>query len=169
VSSPPPGPRGAPHARVPAAAREQLLVRAQFGDSPAADERDRARPAPRPAGGRSAVEESVLEETVLMEREFSLHINGCVACRQAFLPGGAHELAVGWLCSEGYIERAGDILEPEGSAASIGSGSGYALAAARAFCEGTDWPPERIARRAIELASEICIYTDNVVTLEVLE
>ena len=64
---------------------------------------------------------------------------------------------------------AGDILEPEGSAASIGSGSGYALAAARAFCEGTDWPPERIAKRAIELASEICIYTDNVVTLEVLE
>ena len=43
------------------------------------------------------------------------------------------------------------------------------LAAARAFCEGTDWPPERIAKRAIELASEICIYTDNVVTLEVLE
>lgn len=72
------------------------------------------------AGGRSAVEESVLEETVLMEREFSLHINGCVACRQAFLPGGAHELAVGWLCSEGYIERAEDILDIE---ADEGTGS----------------------------------------------
>ena len=67
------------------------------------------------------------------------------------------------------LSGAGDILEPEGNAASIGSGSGYALAAARAFCEGADWPPERIAKRAIELASEICIYTDNVVTLEVLE
>ena len=67
------------------------------------------------------------------------------------------------------LSGAGDILEPEGSAASIGSGSGYALAEARAFCEGTDWPPERIAKRAIELASEICIYMDNVVTLEVLE
>ena len=63
--------------------------------------------------GRSALEESVLEETVLVEREFSLHVNGCVVCRQAFLPGGAHELAVGWLCSEGYIERAGDILDIE--------------------------------------------------------
>ena len=66
------------------------------------------------------------------------------------------------------LSGAGDILEPEGDVASIGSGSGYALAAARAFREGTDWPPERIAQRAIELASEICIYTDNVVTLEVL-
>ena len=66
------------------------------------------------------------------------------------------------------LSGAGDILEPEGDVASIGSGSGYALAAARALREGTDWPPERIAQRAIELASEICIYTDNVVTLEVL-
>ncbi|NLL36745.1 MAG: ATP-dependent protease subunit HslV [Fretibacterium sp.] len=67
------------------------------------------------------------------------------------------------------LSGSGDILEPEGRAASIGSGSGYALAAARAFCEATDWPARQIASRAIELASEICIYTDNVVTLEVLE
>ena len=66
------------------------------------------------------------------------------------------------------LSGAGDILEPEGDVAAIGSGSGYALAAARAFREGTDWEPERIAKRAIELASEICIYTDDVVTLEVL-
>jgi ATP-dependent HslUV protease subunit HslV len=66
------------------------------------------------------------------------------------------------------LSGAGDIIEPEGDVASIGSGSGYALAAARAFREGTDWPVSRVARRAIELASEICIYTDNVVTLEVL-
>ena len=66
------------------------------------------------------------------------------------------------------LSGAGDILEPEGRVSSIGSGSGYALAAARAFCEATDWPAARIASRAIELASEICIYTDNVVTLEVL-
>ncbi|MBR1418305.1 MAG: ATP-dependent protease subunit HslV [Synergistaceae bacterium] len=66
------------------------------------------------------------------------------------------------------LSGAGDILEPEGSAASIGSGSGYALAAARALCEATDWPADKIAKRAIELASEICIYTDNQVTLEVL-
>ena len=66
------------------------------------------------------------------------------------------------------LSGAGDILEPEGDVASIGSGSGYALAAGRALREATDWSPDRIARRAIELASEICIYTDSVVTLEVL-
>ena len=66
------------------------------------------------------------------------------------------------------LSGAGDILEPEGDVASIGSGSGYALAAGRALREATDWSPDRIARRAIELAAEICIYTDSVVTLEVL-
>ena len=66
------------------------------------------------------------------------------------------------------LSGAGDIIEPEGDVAAIGSGSGYAQAAARAFREGTDWPPARIATRAIEIASEICIYTDNTVTLEVL-
>jgi ATP-dependent HslUV protease subunit HslV len=67
------------------------------------------------------------------------------------------------------LSGAGDVIEPDGDVASIGSGSGYALAAARALREGTDWPASRVAKRAIELASEICIYTDNTVTLEVLE
>ncbi|MBQ2616314.1 MAG: ATP-dependent protease subunit HslV [Synergistaceae bacterium] len=66
------------------------------------------------------------------------------------------------------LSGAGDVLEPEGSAASIGSGSGYALAAARALCEATDMKPEDIARRSIELASEICIYTNNNIIVEVL-
>jgi ATP-dependent HslUV protease subunit HslV len=66
------------------------------------------------------------------------------------------------------LSGSGDIIEPEGDVAAIGSGSGYALAAARAFSEGTDWAPSRVAKRSIEIASEICIYTDNVVTLEVL-
>ena len=66
------------------------------------------------------------------------------------------------------LSGSGDIIEPEGDVISIGSGSGYAQAAARAFRESTDWPPSRIAKRAIEIASEICIYTDNIVTLEVL-
>jgi len=66
------------------------------------------------------------------------------------------------------LSGAGDIIEPEGDVSAIGSGSGYAQAAARAFREGTDWAPSRIAKRAIEIASEICIYTDNTVTLEVL-
>jgi len=66
------------------------------------------------------------------------------------------------------LSGAGDIIEPEGDVSSIGSGSGFALAAARAFREGTDWGASRIAKRSIEIASEICIYTDNVVTLEAL-
>ena len=67
------------------------------------------------------------------------------------------------------LSGAGDVLEPEGSAAAIGSGSGYALAAARALVEATDMKPEDIARRSIELASEICIYTNNNIIVEVLE
>ena len=67
------------------------------------------------------------------------------------------------------LSGAGDVLEPEWDAASIGSGSGYALAAARALCESTDKSPEEIARRSIELASEICIYTNNHIIVEVLE
>ena len=66
------------------------------------------------------------------------------------------------------LSGAGDIIEPEGNVASIGSGSRYALAAARAFCESETWTPPGVAKRAIEIASEICIYTDSVVTLEVL-
>jgi ATP-dependent HslUV protease subunit HslV len=66
------------------------------------------------------------------------------------------------------LSGAGDVLEPEGNVASIGSGSGYALAAARALSEASDWSAKVIAKRSIEIASEICIYTDNVVTVEVL-
>ncbi len=63
---------------------------------------------------------------------------------------------------------AGDVLEPENDTASIGSGSGFALAAARALLEASEWVPSRIARRAIEIASEICIYTDNVISVEAI-
>lgn len=66
------------------------------------------------------------------------------------------------------LSGAGDVLEPEGDVASIGSGGGYALAAARAMCETSDWAASKIARRAIEITSEICIYTDNVITVEVI-
>lgn len=67
------------------------------------------------------------------------------------------------------LSGAGDVLEPEGSVASIGSGSGFALAAGRALCEATDWEADKIAKRSIELASEICIYTNNNIIVEVLE
>jgi len=66
------------------------------------------------------------------------------------------------------LSGAGDILEPENNVAAIGSGAGYAQAAALAFLESSGMPPSQIARRSIEIASEICIYTDNIVTVEAL-
>lgn len=66
------------------------------------------------------------------------------------------------------LSGSGDVLEPENNVAAIGSGSGYAQAAAMAFMESTDQSPSWIARRSIEIASQICIYTDNVVTVEAL-
>ncbi len=62
----------------------------------------------------------------------------------------------------------GDVIEPEDNAASIGSGSGYALAAARAYLDVSSLTAEEIARRSLLIASEICIYTDNILTVEVL-
>ncbi|MDD4023765.1 MAG: HslU--HslV peptidase proteolytic subunit, partial [Synergistales bacterium] len=67
------------------------------------------------------------------------------------------------------LTGAGDILEPEGEACSIGSGAGYALAAARALLESSDARADEIARRSLVIASRICIYTNDSITLEVLE
>lgn len=67
------------------------------------------------------------------------------------------------------LSGSGDVIEPEGDVASIGSGSGFALAAARALLEASDWGAERIARKAIEIASQICIYTNDVIVLEVID
>jgi len=66
------------------------------------------------------------------------------------------------------LSGSGDIIEPEDDIAAIGSGSGFAQAAGIALLETTDWPPSRIARRSIEIASRICIYTDDVVTVEAI-
>jgi ATP-dependent HslUV protease subunit HslV len=62
----------------------------------------------------------------------------------------------------------GDVLEPEGGVAGIGSGGNYALAAARALYDsGLD--AEAIARKAMKIAAEICVYTNDRVTLESLD
>jgi ATP-dependent HslUV protease subunit HslV len=61
----------------------------------------------------------------------------------------------------------GDVLEPESGVAGIGSGGTYALAAARALMD-TDMDAEAIARKAMAVAAEICIYTNDSVTLEKL-
>jgi ATP-dependent HslUV protease subunit HslV len=61
----------------------------------------------------------------------------------------------------------GDVLEPEYGVAAIGSGGNYALAAARALMD-SDKDAEAIARKAMEIAADICIYTNDNVTLESL-
>jgi ATP-dependent HslUV protease subunit HslV len=62
----------------------------------------------------------------------------------------------------------GDVLEPEGGIMAIGSGGNYALAAARALADGNH-SAEEIARRAMEIAAEICVYTNGSIIVESLE
>ena len=62
----------------------------------------------------------------------------------------------------------GDVLDPEGGVMAIGSGGNYALAAARALAE-TDLDAEEIARRAMRIAADICVYTNHNVVLESLD
>ncbi len=59
----------------------------------------------------------------------------------------------------------GDVLEPEGGIAAIGSGGNYALSAAKALVEYED-DPEVIARKAMAVAAEVCVFTNGNVTLE---
>ena len=61
----------------------------------------------------------------------------------------------------------GDVLEPLGGVAAIGSGGNFALAAARALAE-TDHDAEAVARRAMKIAAELCIYTNDQLTVESL-
>ena len=59
----------------------------------------------------------------------------------------------------------GDVLEPEAGITAIGSGGNYALAAAKAIAEYED-DPETIARKAMQVAADICVFTNGNVTLE---
>lgn len=67
------------------------------------------------------------------------------------------------------ISGNGDVLEPDCGVASIGSGSGFASAAARALLDNTELDAETIARKAIEIAAEICIYTNTNITVLTLQ
>lgn len=62
----------------------------------------------------------------------------------------------------------GDVLEPEGGITAIGSGGNYALAAARALSDYEE-DPEAIARKAMKVAADICVFTNDNVTLESIE
>jgi len=62
----------------------------------------------------------------------------------------------------------GDVLEPERGVTAIGSGGNYALAAARALFD-TEMDAEAIARKAMAIAAEICVYTNSNITVEILD
>ncbi|NWO04624.1 MAG: ATP-dependent protease subunit HslV [Alteromonadaceae bacterium] len=62
----------------------------------------------------------------------------------------------------------GDVIEPEQGLIAIGSGGPYAQAAARALLENTDLSAQEITEKALEIAGDICIYTNQNRTLEVL-
>ncbi len=67
------------------------------------------------------------------------------------------------------VTGSGDVLEPEEEVAAIGSGGPYALAAARALFRHTSLSAEEIAKKALEIAAEICIYTNRSINTEILE
>ncbi len=62
----------------------------------------------------------------------------------------------------------GDVVEPEYDSVAIGSGSGYAHAAARALIDATDLPPRVIVEKALTIAADICVYTNKHLTIEEL-
>jgi ATP-dependent HslUV protease subunit HslV len=63
----------------------------------------------------------------------------------------------------------GDVLEPEHGLIAIGSGGAYAQAAARALLDNTDLAPADVVRKSLEIAGDLCIYTNQTHTIEVLD
>ena len=66
------------------------------------------------------------------------------------------------------ITGQGDVLEPENDITGIGSGGNYALSAARALID-TDLSAEEIAKKSIQIAAEICVFTNSNITIEKIE
>ena len=67
------------------------------------------------------------------------------------------------------ISGNGDVIEPEQGLVAIGSGGPYAQAAARALLEHTPMPPEEIVKKALVIAGDLCIYTNQQHIIELLE
>ena len=64
------------------------------------------------------------------------------------------------------VSGSGEVIEPEEGICAIGSGGNYALAAARALAEETDYSAEQIATKALKIASRICIFTNDNIRCE---
>ena len=101
------------------------------------------------------------------------------------LPRAAVELAQDWrmdkamrkleamlLCADKenllLISGTGEVIESDDGVLAIGSGGNYALAAARALVENTSLPADEIARKALTIASQICVYTNDHIIVEVV-
>ena len=67
------------------------------------------------------------------------------------------------------ISGSGDVIDPDEAIAAIGSGGSYAMAAARALYENTSLSAREIAEKAMKIAGEICIYTNDHITIEELK
>ena len=67
------------------------------------------------------------------------------------------------------ISGTGDVMEPEYDSIAIGSGGSFAQAAARALVDNTDLPADEIVKRAMKIAADTCVYTNDHLTLEVLD
>ena len=63
----------------------------------------------------------------------------------------------------------GDVLEPEQGIVAIGSGGAYAQSAARALIENTELSPEEVIKKSLTIAGDLCIYTNQCHTIEVLK
>ncbi len=66
------------------------------------------------------------------------------------------------------VSGSGEVIEPDGGVCAIGSGGNYALAAARALTQETNYTAEEIAKKSLKIASEICVFTNDHITCEVL-
>ena len=64
------------------------------------------------------------------------------------------------------LSGTGDVIEPDDGVCAIGSGGNYALAAAKALLRNTDLSAKEIAKKALEIASEICVFTNGHITVE---
>jgi len=74
-------------------------------------------------------------------------------------------LAVADRATSLLISGTGEVIEPDDGILALGSGGSYALAAARALCRHTDMSAAEVAREALEVAAEICVYTNTEITV----
>ncbi len=66
------------------------------------------------------------------------------------------------------VDGAGNVIEPDDDVLTIGSGGNYALAAARALLENTDLTAPEVAKKALKIASSICVFTNDHIIVEVV-